>query len=253
MTLVSQIITDAYRATNLIAVGKEPNIPQAAEGLRYLERLIGSVYGNEAGEDLKDWPLGNFGRNVNFVIPAPAALIYPTINSRLLALSTGALTVYLPVNPSDGSRIAISDPFSRLSVYPVTLDANGRAVEGATSLVLNTNALNRVWFYRSDLGNWVRITGITATDEMPFPTEFDDFFVFMLAVRINPAYGKTIPPEISALLKRAKNNFVNQYLQSAPLEQNTDLAFPTRQSYNNGWGYPGYDSNAAWNRGGFPS
>jgi hypothetical protein len=246
MTLVSQIISDAYRETNLIAVEKAPSPAQAAEGLRLFQRQMAAIYGNDAGENLNDWPLGNYGRNIQFDIPSTQNLIYPEINSQILALAETPLTVYLPVEPSNGSRIGLIDPFSRLLIAPVTLDANGRTIEGAETLLCNVAGTRSVWFYRADLGNWVKLTDLVETDEMPFPIQFDDYFTIMLAARLNPRYGKTLPADTKAMLKRAQQDFSNTYLQSASLSQNIDLSFNSMQSFNTG---RGYGSTNSFNRG----
>jgi len=48
LTIASQLITDAYRKSNLLALGTEPTVEQQAEALRYLNRLFKSTIGNEA-------------------------------------------------------------------------------------------------------------------------------------------------------------------------------------------------------------
>jgi hypothetical protein len=49
LTLVSEIITDAFRQSNLVAVGTTPTTEETTEALRYLNRIVKSVFGNEAG------------------------------------------------------------------------------------------------------------------------------------------------------------------------------------------------------------
>ena len=58
MTLVSQIITDAHRQSNILAIATDPTPAQQAEGLRFLQRIVASVYGHEAGEGLDPFPVG---------------------------------------------------------------------------------------------------------------------------------------------------------------------------------------------------
>lgn len=252
MTLISSIITDAYRESNILPINKAPNIPQVAEALRLLNALFSSVYGDEAGESLQDWPLGNFGReSPGYDIETTQYRIdRPTINQRLIALNEEAKTVYLTLYPQDGSRMGIADPFGRLAAFPVTLDANGRTIEGSATLLLNTNGLFVEWFYRADLGQWVRLTSKVATDEMPFPADFDNFFITLLALRLNPRNGRTMDEQSLAIFKSEKRKFVARYLQSMPLDILDDISWPfmSTQSYDQ---QREFSSNRAFNRGGW--
>lgn len=235
MTLISSIITDAFREGNILPLGKEPNANQGTEALRLINGVFSSIYGGEAGEPLTDWPLGNFGReSPGYDLPiTDQALDRPTINRRLIAVNEEAKTVYLALTPQDGARMGIADPFSRLAAFPVTLDANGRTIEDTPTLVLNTDGFNREWFYRADLGGWVRLTQKEADDEMPFPAEFDNFFITLLALRLNPRYGREMDPQSQIIYKTDRRKFVARYLQSMPLEILDDVSWPfmSTQSY----------------------
>ena len=92
-----------------------------------------------------------------------------------------------------------------------SLNGNGRDIEGASSLVLNVNGDTRQWVYRSDTGNWTKITNLLSTDQLPFPSEFDDYFIISLATRINPRYGQSLSPENIEALKRTKSQLRARY------------------------------------------
>ena len=141
MTLISSIIADAYRESNLIALGREPTAGQVTEGLRLLNALFSAVLGDEAGEGLRDWPLGNYGREIADTALTEYQRAHPPINHRLIAVNDEAITVYLTPAPQDGSRMSILDPFGRLATYPVVLDANGRTIDGTATKTLDTNGL----------------------------------------------------------------------------------------------------------------
>ena len=250
MTLISSIITDAYRESNILPLVKAPSAPQITEALRLLNGLFSSIYGDEAGESLQDWPLGNFGRespayNLEFT---EYNINRPTINRRLIAVNEEAKTVYLTLYPQDGARMGIADPFGRLATVPVTLDANGRTIEGSPNLLLDTNGTFTEWFYRADLGDWVKLTSKVAADEMPFPADFDNFFVILLAMRINPRYGRTLDEQSLAIFRSEKRKFVARYLQSMPLEILDDISWPfmSTQNYDQ---QREFSSNRAFNRG----
>jgi hypothetical protein len=249
VTLISSIITDAYREANILPLGRVPNANQVAEALRLYNGLLNAIYGSDAGEDLTDWPLGTFGREAGYILPyTDYVVVRPTINRRLIATNTEAKTIYLTTCPQDGSRMGIADPFGRLAAFPVTLDANGRTIAGAATLVLNTNGLFREWFYRADLGQWVQLTQKLETDENPFPVDFDNFFTVLLSMRLNPRYGRTIDDQSAAIFKSDRKQFVARYLQSQPLQIDDSLSWPfmSRQGYDQ---QRVFSSNRAFDRG----
>jgi len=252
VTIVSSIIGDAFRESNILPLGRSPNTLQSTEALRLFNAVISSMYGDEAGEALQDWPLGNFGReSPNYDLAYTDHRINrPTINRRLIAVNEEAKTVYLSLWPQDGARMGIADPFGRLATYPVTLDGNGRTIEGAQTLLLDTNGLFREWFYRADLGQWVRLTSLADTDEMPFPSDFDNFFVTLLALRLNPRYGREMDQQSATIFKAEKTKFVARYLQSMPLEILDDISWPfmSTQSYDT---QREFSSSRAFNRGSY--
>lgn len=249
MTLISSIIQDAYREANIIPLGRVPNANQITEALRLYNANIRSIYGNDAGEGLTDWPLGTFGMEPGFTLPYTNDVIeHPTGNLRLLVTNTEAKTLYLPLYAQDGARIAVADMFGRLATYPVTLDGNGRNIEGNPTLLLDTDNLFREWFYRGDLGDWVKISSLVSTDENPFPEEFDTFFIIGLAMRLNPRNGREMDDQTIAVFKSERRQFIARYLQSAPLDIDDSLSWPfmSTQSYDQ---QRAFSSNQAFTRG----
>jgi hypothetical protein len=146
--------------------------------------------------------------------------------------------------------MAIADPFGRLASVPVTLDANGRTIEGAPTILLDTDGLYAEWFYRADLGNWMRLVGVVETDEMPFPAEFDLFFIMLLAMRINPRYGRAMDAQSQVMYQSERRKFVSRYLQSMPLEILDDISWPfmSTQTYDQ---QREFSSNRAFRRGSY--
>jgi hypothetical protein len=205
LTLASQIITDAYRESNLIPLNGTPSTAQVTEGLSRLNNILLSTIGNEVGTDLKDFNVGGpYDQSVDFSYWLPT-------NSRLVCNTTAAVTLYLDPSPTEGQRLAIVDTLGTLPTYPVTLNGNGRQIEGASSLLLNDDYMTREWIYRADTGNWVRIATLVAADQLPFPPEFDDYFQLRLALRLNPMYGQTLSPEQVASLKQGRRNIRSRY------------------------------------------
>jgi hypothetical protein len=231
MTLVSAILLSAFRESNLVAGSASLNSTQETEALNRFNPLVTSVIGWEAGENLKQWSIGTTG----YANP-PASLRqenwkYPPINSMLVLNHSQAETVYLPECPSDGARIAVQDIRSQLATYNVTLNGNGRMIEAAATLTLSTDDLNRTWFYRADLGDWRRVSTLATGDEMPFPVEFDDMFIIMLAARLNPRYGRKMDPLTVSFLDRSRKMFEARYRQSEDIKFAPDFARNPEQSY----------------------
>lgn len=250
MTLVSSLILDAFREGNIIPLTAAPNANQQTEALRLYNQNVSSIYGSEAGSNLEDWPLGTYGIDQpGYTDPRTIqAIQQPPGNRRLIVSNAAAMTVYLPVNPQDGARMYLADVFGRLATVPVTLDANGRLIDGNPTELFNTNGTFQEWFYRADLGQWMKLSNLLATDTNPFPQEFDVFFYIGLAMRLNPRYGREMDPATANVFKSQRNQFMARYMQSEPLEILDDVSWPfmSRQSYNP---QRTFTSNQNWNQG----
>lgn len=212
MTLVSDIIQQAYRDANLIPIGTDPSTNESAEALKRLQVLILSVLGVEAGEALTTLAVGN--NNVSEpsdLVPAPPS--YLPLNVRVVANLEGAEELFLNPNPQDGSRLAVIDASANFATYNLTLNGNGRKVDGATTDVLSTDSQSIQYFYRADLGDWKVITSLATSDEMPFPEEFDDLFVIMLSMRLVPRNSQPMSAESLAAMERSREQFRARYTQ----------------------------------------
>lgn len=215
MTTTLEIITQAYRESNLIAIGAAPTSPQQTEALARLNAVVSSVYGYEVGDQLQDWPIGT--ANVTDATGGWDATVWsaPPANVRLIAASTTPQAVYLPPDPCDGARVAIIDPQGLLSSGAVTVYGNGRTIEGAASYTASVANAERAWLYRADKGDWKLLSTLTAAvdEEFPFPTEFDDYFITMLAMRLNPRYGRSISDLSVAAMERTLEKLRARYRQ----------------------------------------
>lgn len=224
MTLISTIIADAYRETNLIARGSTPSTGEQEEGLRLLDRYIESLFGNEVGDNLEDQLFGNnsnidtstYNNNFeNFV----KNWFLPDGYRLKLNLSS-AETIKLDPNPEDGARFGIVDASNNLSTYNLTIDGNGSRIEGATDLVLSTDGSSDTWFYRADEGDWKRVTNLALDSESPFPKEFDDVLIIGLAMRLSPRNGPGLKQETVSHYQRILSKFRARYsqVQQKPVE-----------------------------------
>jgi len=213
MTLASDIIFQGYRENNLVSINGALTANQTAEGLRLLNSIVGTTFKNEVGENLQDWPVGNVG--VNWPSGWNAVFWqYPRINSRIIYNADSPQTIYLPPMPCDGSFIAVVPTNGNVVLNPLTLDGNGRHIEGAATLVIDTDAETGSWFYRADLGEWIKLRTLVAADEMPFPVEFDDYFSIMLAVRLAPRNSNTVESASIEALTRWRRQIAARYSQT---------------------------------------
>lgn len=216
MTIISQIITEAYRESNNIAVGETPNTAEQAEGLLLFNRFLKSVFGNEAGDPLLPIAIGNNNVNTSgyFNLEIIPTGWYPPRNSRIIFNNKQAQTLTLNPYPEDGERFAINDASNNFATYNVTINGNGRLIEGVTQLVLNTSGIVKEYFYRSETNTWMNVIELTMSDTFPFPTEFEDLFIVGLAMRVNPRNKQEIDPQSVATYKRLLSRFRARYDQT---------------------------------------
>lgn len=218
MTPVSDIINQAFRESNLIALGDLPELAAQDEAFSRLKSLVDSVYNGDVGERLEDWLVGNTG----VLFPnargwGELRWKYPIQNSRIILDINNPQLLYWPVNPDNGARMQVIDLGSVLDTYNVTLDGNGRTIEGARTLVLNTSGLNATWFFNADTSNWERMSSITLVGEMPFPSMYDDYFIIKLAARLNPRYGQSLSDLSIARLSELAESLEADYRQTRPM------------------------------------
>jgi hypothetical protein len=248
-TTASTIITAGYREGNLIPVGQSPSTNQQNEALDRLNALVNGIFGYELGENLRDWiypapqrtapvaanypqlPGGPWDGTTD---PLPIAILsnttwtpYPPRNTRIV-WGQVAGTIYFPEAPDAGTRMGIVQGSGAGDAGAIgnvlTIDGNGRYIQDPADMTFKpsvqiTSASNftpQEWFYRDDLGQWLLRKDMALTDTLPFPKEFDDFFICGIMVRFAPRYGKVIAQEtITAaglVLKRLKA----RYIQTAP-------------------------------------
>jgi hypothetical protein len=220
MTLASTIIAAAFRENNLIPIGTSPTTAEAAEGLTVLNNVVLTLFGNELGEQLRDWPIFPPQRTASVASRYPQApqnddlpssvWPYPPANSRLVCTNTSAVTVYFPEAPSDGARMAYLPVGSPATV---TFDGNGRYIDGAASTDSTIVTTATTWLYRADTGSWTTLATLTAGASMPLPAEFDDYFICATNIRLCPRFDKQPQPATLAILKDAKNKIAARYRQ----------------------------------------
>jgi hypothetical protein len=210
VTLVSSIVTQAFRRSQKIAIVSSPSVAEEAEALALLNPIIGSVLGNEAGQRLHDITVGGTYDQSQFLsswIPE---------NTRLACSLASTRTFNLHPSPYEGQRFAVVDVPANFSTYNLTLNGNGRTIELDSSLTISEDGFYAQWMYRADTADWTRITDLIALDEMPFPNEFDIYFINRLATELDPNNGITTAPEVIASMQRHEAQLLARYRKPRP-------------------------------------
>lgn len=256
MTLTSDIITDAFRQSNLLAIGVAPTVLQQAEALRYLNRIVKSVFGNEVGDPLTAFPIGrdNISRPAGYPWwdNVPSNDWFVPKNTRVMLNLNNTVSLYLHPDPDDGSRFAAIDASGNLATYPTTVVGNGRTIEGALSIVLDTDGFDGEWLYRADLGNWQKALPLVYADTFPFPEEFDFFFIIQLSMALNPTFGIQMDQQTQATYARARSQLRARYTQNIPVRSELALIRPAKVAADRDqWGntYWLYQPNAMFDKG----
>lgn len=253
MTQCADILESAFYEAGLTTELQSATPTQTTKAMDTMTSIIKFLYGASAGEYLNAWPLGNVGRAPQYQYLPPLQVIQRVpLNAQLVATNENAITVDLPMGPSDGARFSIIDPFNNLVAAPVTVNGNGRTINGAPTITFNVNGYSAIFFYRDDLANWVRVTPLLITDEMPFPEEYDQMFIIMMAMRLNPVYGRNLSSTQTMFLKEFRQQFTARYVQAMPLQINPDISYATLQSYDqyaDAWF--GGGNTQTWDQGGW--
>lgn len=215
MATLRKIITDAYRESGIIQKGTVPDADQMQEGLDKLLMIIDNVYGEEVGGKFQEINFGDGGVTNSFSSASDREIFvtntYAKPSYRLIVNADSPKQVFLDPVPYDGARFSVIDARGNFATYPLTITAETRKIEGAKSVVLNVNNTNTSWFYRADLGEWVKVTSLTLDDQSPFPSQFDDYFVIKLATRLHPRYLVQTAQETMMHFNELKKKFTTRY------------------------------------------
>lgn len=227
MATLRKIITDAYRESGIIQKGTVPDADQAQEGLDKLLTIIDNVFGEEVGSLFQDINFGTEGVTNSYSLDSNREVFlnssYVRPSYRLLVNADGPKSVYLDPNPYDGARFAVIDVGMNFATNPLTVIADTRKIEGAKQITLNTDATNAAWFYRGDLGEWVKVVELDLDSESPFPSQFDDYFVIKLASRLHPRYLVQTAQETMMHYRELQRKFRSRYSTSQEMISETAL------------------------------
>ncbi len=86
------------------------------------------------------------------------------------ATDAGAVGVLFPANPDDGDGIAVEDVGGAASSANITIDGNGRLIDGAATLVLDEDGIVAAFVF--DAGQWRRLVVQRDYPNIPPPATF---------------------------------------------------------------------------------
>lgn len=206
MSTAGEIIVQAFREGNFTPVGAASTAEELTEAIPRLNSLVFALLGEDVGEELREWtvpqawsPAQEERHPLTPLTGETTTVPYAYLpeNVRVNVTITGTRTLYLPGIPSDGARFGVNNIGS--SGVTLTLHANGRLIAGAAQLSGTPASFHgRSWMYRADLGNWIELVQlVNSASEIPFPEEYDDFFVTGLYMRLARRFGKEVSPEIA--------------------------------------------------------
>jgi hypothetical protein len=217
MATSEEIIQQAFREANYVAVGEEPTDAEVTEALPRLQNLLAALFGFELGEQLREWyvpqeraprvPMRDPRTPTGAAAATSNGWDYPPANSRIIAKLSSDTTIYFPATPSDGSRMGFVNVGS---TGVITFDGNGRLIDG--NATLSQPVTGSTWFYRADIATWVLMAALAIDTQMPLPAEFDDLLVCGLAMRLAPRFGvknidQVIISRYGDMLQRLKTRY----------------------------------------------
>jgi hypothetical protein len=218
MTTIRQLVTDAFRESGITQTGLDPESDEFDEGLRKAQFIIQNLLVSELGCLLTPVSYGSASlTNASALYEDQSSFVdqyFVPPFSRLMVNIDTPVTVYLPPNPMDGTRVGVVDSGSTFGSNTFTINGNGRKIEGAFTKTLSDDGVSREWFYRADTGNWSVVSSLTSNDESPFPFEFDDLISTQVAMRLNPRYEQQTAPETISAYRTLLSRFKARYKTS---------------------------------------
>lgn len=216
MTFLSEIISRSLREQQILDIGVAPSQAQIDEALPLLQGIItrAIVQTPQSIITLGAKPKTSKRDRLRDFTDLREHIAVPQ-NVYLHANLTTALTIFMPFNAGDGARLVIVDAGGNFATNPLTLDGNKGLVDAAATKVLSTNGQRADFFYRRDLAEWRSVAPLLTNSTMPFPEEFDDMFVLLLATRLLVRYGRAIDQGSFALLEEMRARFNARYQRTS--------------------------------------
>jgi hypothetical protein len=154
MTTARQLLTRAARITGDASEGMAaPAAYPMQVGLNALNAMMREFRGVEIGPKLKrNW--------------------HPVVGAAARPGDLYAIDIQTPCQPRSGDRFGV------IGAHTVT--GNGDTIEGAASV---TTTASTSWFYREDLGDWLKEQDVGLDDAHLLTTDLDEALAYCVAAR----------------------------------------------------------------------
>ena len=248
MTTNSTLIQAAFRECNFIEQGATPTDGENTEALRLLQSMVDSLMGSTVGIKYRAWhipdPFNTAPDNRRYpaLTDSPNSkavrdLAYPPMQSRVILRNDAAQTIYFQSQPLDGAIMSIVDAGFTANV---TLDANGMFF--GTTANTRTETIEpraegrnptREYVFREDTASWNLTSSLTLGGEMPYPSQFDDYWITGLALRLTPSFGAK-QMEVTLGRFREMTTFIRGWYRQQQEVLIGDAGTPSEQSFHTG-------------------
>lgn len=118
-------------------------------------------------------------------------------DARLICTVTG-LTITLPPDPADGTRVSAVPLSGSASVISVD-----RRLEGATSSL--SISADTAWTYRADQADWVKTTTLADNANSPFSDDSDSAIKYITAMELADVLSVEITAALASKIEDAKS------------------------------------------------
>lgn len=178
---VRDVIKRSGRLHGCWASGDDPTADEAADALISINSLKRALFGTVIGPRLSPLALtGSAGQ-------AESGGEYQ--------LPSGAFTLTAPLNPRSGARFGVVDANLGWTANPLTINRNGRLINGTNgNYLISTAGQNTRFWFRGDTGDWIIEGDFANLDQaIEFPDPLIAYLPNMLAVVIAAEYGADQP------------------------------------------------------------
>lgn len=217
MTLtVREVVTRASRLNGAIASGDGITADEAVDVVTAFNAMVRAMHGTIIGPRLS---------------PLPAAAALTAENGGQYQIAASLMTITAPTNPRNGFRFGVVDANLNFTTNTCTIARNGRLLEGAAANIsLTTNGDNRIWFFRGDVGNWVKEIDLTIDATVHYPDPLVAYLPDMLAVYVQGEFGGDIRPDVVAKALEGRQSFARSYARRGRNQMDAPLNVPLQSA-----------------------
>lgn len=234
MATAQETIVTGLQALKVLQLGQAPDTAKNTYCLRQLNNFIRDLKGFGASLPLQD-------------VRVSGSYTVTTQWPAVRLLCGGGDTVTLPESSdiapaiADGFRVEVVDAEETADSSSITIARNGALIAGAASnytISTEGGAVSLMW--RADQGNWQVMADLALTDNLPFPTDFDQG-IALLAAETYTLFGQSLSRSDDERARRAEQRLRARYKKPPPAQMDTAAVniggasgFTSLEDYRNG-------------------